>query len=67
MKMEDYFIGKRTGNKCHLKWYSRKLGLKTIQNQYFFSLQTQRLAESFERLNSYLEQSTGELWSCNVA
>jgi len=25
--MEDCFIGKATVNKCHLKWYSRKLGL----------------------------------------
>jgi len=26
--MEDCFIGNRTGNKCHLKWYSRKLMLQ---------------------------------------
>jgi len=30
-------------------------------------LQTGNLARSFEGLHSSLAQSTGELWSCNVA
>jgi len=30
MKMKDCLIGKRTGNKCHLRWYSRKLGFNTL-------------------------------------
>jgi len=30
MKMKDCLIGKRTGNKCHLKWYSQELGLKAF-------------------------------------
>jgi len=33
----------------------------------FFSLQTRRLAKSFEGLDSSLAQLTGELWSCKVA
>jgi len=30
-------------------------------------LQTERLAESFDSLNSSLAQPAGELWSCKVA
>jgi len=30
MKMIDSLIGKRTGNKCHWKWYSQKLDLKAL-------------------------------------
>jgi len=30
MKIKDCFIGKRTGNKCHLKWYRWKLSLKAF-------------------------------------
>jgi len=33
----------------------------------FFSLQTRRLAESFEGLNSSLAQLTSELWDYKVA
>jgi len=33
----------------------------------FFSMQSGRLAVSFEGLNSSLAQSPGELWSCTVA
>jgi len=36
------------------------------QNKNCFQLQTQRLAKSFEGLDSYLRQSTGKLWSCTV-
>jgi len=35
---------------------------KKTKPQHFFSLQTQRLAESYEGLNSSLAQSTEELW-----
>jgi len=30
MKIKDCFIGKRTGNKCHLRWYNQKHGLKAL-------------------------------------
>jgi len=33
----------------------------------FFSLQTRKLTKSFEGLNSFLAQLTGELWSCKLA
>jgi len=33
------------------------------QNQNFFSLETRRLAQSFEDLNSSLVQLAEELWS----
>jgi len=39
----------------------------TKKPETFFSLQTRRLAECFEGLDSSLAQSTGELWSCKVA
>jgi len=40
------------------------LGKKTKpKTKKFFSLLTQRLAASFEGLNSSLAQSTGQLWS----
>jgi len=40
---------------------TKKTKSKTFQ---FFSMQTVRLAASFEGLNSSLAQSPGELWSC---
>jgi len=37
------------------------------KKQKIFSIQTRRLAESFESLNSSVAQSNGELlWSCKV-
>jgi len=41
----------------------KKLKPKTKK---YFSLQTQRLAEAFEGLNSSLAQVVEELWSCQV-
>jgi len=35
-----------------------------IKPNNFFSVQTSRLPESFEGLNSSVAQSPGELWSC---
>ena len=37
------------------------------KKQFFFKLQTQRLTESFEGLNSALAQSTSKLGSLKVA
>jgi len=39
---------------------------KKPKTKNFFSLQTRRLAKSFEGLNSSLAQSTGELRTCEV-
>jgi len=38
--------------------------LTKIQSKIFLSLQTQRLAESFEGFNSSLAQLPGEICSC---
>jgi len=48
----------------HLIYDITQKNLKTFQ---IFLLQTKRLAESFDGLNSSLAQPTGELWSCKVA
>jgi len=45
IKIEDCFIGKRTGNKCHLKRYSQKLGLQAL---------TRFTAEEMDRWNGGL-------------
>jgi len=37
---------------------------KNPKLKIFFSLQTRRLTESFESLNSFLAQSTCKLWGC---
>jgi len=47
----------QTGLRCH----SQK---SETQNQSFFSLQSTRLAESFEGVNCSLAQSMEELWTC---
>jgi len=40
--------------------------MTSLTKKTFFSLQTRRLAESFEGLDSSQAQSTGELWSCKL-
>jgi len=55
-------FGQKGLNLRHLRHHPQKNEIQNLKTS--FSLQTRRLAKSYERMNSSLVKSTAELWSC---